>query len=276
VANAVLDAQTSDHTQPGSVGEAIKSGGDGGGTSTLTLAEIEASAVLAKSSEVAAVGTAVNQRPTLAEITGSSLAKTSDVTSVGSAVASRPTLAQIEASAVLAKSSEVGAVASAVGQKPSLADMVASSLAKTADVTAVGNAVSNRPTLAQIEASAVIAKEATAQAALAAVQAVSDDVAAIPTAAQVASQLLAELVIEHLQPGSVGEALALIRGLLHHNVRVAMTYDINGVLQTSQLEVMRTAEDVDNPGAVPLAVLDGVGAPSENGRYMASYKVKRR
>jgi hypothetical protein len=118
-----------------------------------TLAQIEASTILAKEATV-------TNRPTLAQIEASTvLAKESTVSSKASqtSVDGKPTLAQIEASTVLAKEATVSARATqtSVDGKPTLAQIEASTiLAKEATVT-------NRPTLTQIEASTVLAKEST-------------------------------------------------------------------------------------------------------------------
>jgi hypothetical protein len=103
-----------------------------------TLAQIEASTVIAKEATVAARATqaSVDTKPTLAQIEASSvIAKEATVNLVGLAVVDRPTLAAIEGSTILAKEATVSARASQAS-------------------------VDTKPTLAQIEASTVIATKA--------------------------------------------------------------------------------------------------------------------
>jgi len=146
-----------------------------------TLAQIEGSTVLAKDSTVAKDATVAKEatlvnRPTLAQIEGSTvLAKDSTVAKDATVakeatLVNRPTLAQIEGSTVLAKDSTVAKDATVAKD---------STVAKDATVAKEATLV-NRPTLAQIEGSTVLVKK-------------SD----VPTASAIADAVLEESVDDH-------------------------------------------------------------------------------
>jgi hypothetical protein len=147
----------SDYTAPDNAGIAANGVAIG---NVPTLAEIEASTVLAKEATVAAKASqaSVDTKPTLSQIEASTiLAKEATVDDVMTEVGSKPTLLEIEASTVLAKETSVT-------NRPTLAQIEASTiLAKEATVESKASqtSVDGKPSLAQIEASTVLAKEAT-------------------------------------------------------------------------------------------------------------------
>ena len=192
--------------------------------------------------------TSVDGKPTLAQIEASTvLAKEATVAAraTQTSVDGKPTLVQIEASTVLAKEATVAARATqtSVDGKPTLAQIEASTvLAKEATVAAraTQTSVDGKPTLVQIEASTVLAKEASVAQIDADVQLIQTDTTALIIAV---GSVLAR--IGAFTGTGVNTILGFLRALLRKDGGITTPSDVGGTYShtTDSLEAIRDRGD---------------------------------
>jgi hypothetical protein len=78
----------------------------------------------------------------------------------------------------------------------------------------------------------------------------------------ISSQLLDESVNSHIVPGSVGEAIAIVRGRNKYFVIDRQVYNSKGLLITARCRIYKTAAEVLDPdGHTPLAFVNIVDLP---------------
>jgi hypothetical protein len=151
-------------------------------------------------------------------------------------VDNKPTLAQIEGSTVLAKEATVG-------NRPTLAQIEASTvLAKEATVAARASqtSVDGKPTLAEIEASTALAKEATVAQLDATVQSIED-----ATTALIISVASVSARIGAFAGTGVNTILGFFRALMRKDGGITTPSDVGGafVHTTDSLEAIRDRGD---------------------------------
>lgn len=90
-------------------------------------------------------------------------------------------------------------------------------------------------------------------------------------------ELLNELVANHLVAGSVGEAVAIIRGLCQQNYRLDQTtFNSKGVMTAGRIRIFATQADTDS-GVNPIATFNVTATPMAvpNDHLVSDYKVTK-
>ena len=90
-------------------------------------------------------------------------------------------------------------------------------------------------------------------------------------------QILDAILNEHLVKNTVGEAVAIIRGLVQHNFRLDQTvYNPKGLLVSGRIQIFRSKADL-RTGTDPIATYPVVSVPKStpNDALADVYKVER-
>ena len=85
----------------------------------------------------------------------------------------------------------------------------------------------------------------------------------IEVRATLPDQILDSILYNHLTAGSVGQALAIIKGLVQHNFRLDnQVYNSKGLLLTARLRIYKTRAEMADPDvSIPLETIDIVDTP---------------